>query len=327
MKPRAAFTLIELLVVIAIIAVLVGLLLPAVQKVRAAAARMTCQNQIKQLALAAHSYHDVEGALPPGLASPGPGGRYTSLFVELLPYVEQGNLYRRWDYANPANDFGGSASPAAQPVKVLLCPVTRAPENPAAFGTLVVGLTSYGGNAGHRSFPQSRWKDEGLFGYSSASSRNQVQLLFVTDGTSNTVMLGEKQANDPNLDTYIKAPLLPPASPALLATGYYGAWAPPPGPTAGAGLLLNSVLTINSTFVAPYVPPPYLPPGVPAPPVPWTDQQSLAWDRYGAFGSEHFQGANFALADGSVHFYRNQLALATLQALCTRAGGEIVPPE
>src|SRR5512145_733253 len=92
-RQRPGFTLIELLVVIAIIAILIGLLVPAVQKVREAAARTKCQNHMRQLALALHGYHDAHRTLPPG-GSGAPGGVNLSFHVYILPHVEQDNLHR-----------------------------------------------------------------------------------------------------------------------------------------------------------------------------------------------------------------------------------------
>src|SRR5262249_1370369 len=110
-RRRRGFTLIELLVVIAILAVLVGLLLPAVQKVREAAARAQCLNNLKQIALAAHNYHGDHGQLPVGARLPvyvgdRPTGG-TNLWVELLPYVEQDNLSRKWDCSDNRNNVAG----------------------------------------------------------------------------------------------------------------------------------------------------------------------------------------------------------------------------
>src|SRR5690242_2143834 len=124
---RTAFTLIELLVVIAIIAILVGLLLPAVQKVREAAARMSCQNNLKQIGVALHNYHSAYQKLPPGSNQAG-----FTVVTLLLPFMEQDNLYKTINFAASADD-PLNAGPYGTPIKTLICPSD-------AFGNLPQGL-------------------------------------------------------------------------------------------------------------------------------------------------------------------------------------------
>ena len=146
-RPRRAFTLIELLVVIAIIAVLIGLLLPAVQKVREAANRIKCGNNLHEIGLACHNYHDVNGSFPPGYQMgpvPQAGGKPTAMgcWVYLLPSLEQDNVSRRfnWDFAwlDPEN-----LAVVTQQLKVLQCPSAKADR----FGA---GITPDRGGALHR---------------------------------------------------------------------------------------------------------------------------------------------------------------------------------
>ena len=125
------FTLIELLVVIAIIAILIGLLLPAVQKVRAAASRVKCLNNLKQLGLAAHNYHDTNGTFPTGARLPiyvgdRPTGG-TNVWVELLNYFEQDSVRNKWDPDDNRKNVGARDAVSAQVIKILLCPSDRLP--------------------------------------------------------------------------------------------------------------------------------------------------------------------------------------------------------
>src|SRR5262249_21778807 len=127
-KSPRAFTLIELLVVIAIIGILIALLLPAVQKVREAANRAKCSNNLKQLAIAAHNYHDSYARFPPGFQRdqppefPAPPEVFT-VYIALLPFFEQDNLQKRWDYSNFNNNTGTyPTAVASQVIKIIVCP-------------------------------------------------------------------------------------------------------------------------------------------------------------------------------------------------------------
>jgi len=206
---RKGFTLIELLVVIAIIAILIGLLLPAVQKVREAAARMKCSNNLKQLGIAMHTYHDAQNNLPPMM---GPNGCCWGTWVVLiLPYVEQGNaynLYQNWggsDTVNsnfPAQGVAGTfpryaAAPNTTNVTgrrytVMSCPSDQdnAPISPITNHNYAVN----GGTGGtYRTVPTSAPAGfaalPGMF--DGGSLTRKVKLLDVTDGLSNTIMVGE----------------------------------------------------------------------------------------------------------------------------------------
>jgi len=327
---RRGFTLIELLVVIAIITILVGLLLPAVQRAREAASRIKCANNLKQLALAAHNYHDVYDRLPGGADAGSP--RYTTLFVELLPYCEQDPLYRQWDFANPSTNYIGANCRAATLVPILTCPSQPIDPNPYQTINGPVALTAYGGNGGSVAFPPALATADGMFHLTGPQSKPQpnqrgVNFLAVTDGLSGTLLFGERLVTDGNLDSFLLAPITPAPDPPIFGMRGYCLWAPYPGPNASAGLLSPQAL-INSRLPTSWSPPPPPPPGfppLPPPPVPWGPLSSLWWARLGAYGSMHPGGVNVALADGSVRFIRASIPQPVMYALSTRAGGEVVP--
>jgi prepilin-type N-terminal cleavage/methylation domain-containing protein/prepilin-type processing-associated H-X9-DG protein len=310
-----AFSLIELLVVIAIIGVLLALLLPAVQKVRAAANRAQCANNLKQLALAAHHHHDAQGQFPTGvqpvvLQGDGRYAEGTDWKIELFPYLDKHNLYRKWEYTDCRNNVaGGRNAPTAQVLSILLCPsdpLTDAVFHFAnehtpqyAWADGYYGMTSYGGNGGQRSFTGSRvgTTNDGIF-----YEDSHIRLADVSDGASNTFLVGERSHRDPEYDRVTFA-----SQPSFYPLSGFGAWASVFANSGGsdAAHLLSPPVPINYQF----------PPSGGGPEL---------RDRLCAYGSGHPEGANFAFTDGSVRFLSQSIPVATLQALSTRAGGEAV---
>ncbi len=182
-RRARAFTLIELLVVIAIIAILIGLLLPAVQKVREAASRIQCANNLKQMALAFHGHNDSAGSFPTGGKNTPPLDRAHDLdrgewgwTYQIMPYIEQDNVYRSPSFQEVYNT----------PIKLYYCPSRRGPTVYAS-GTTAGGRLDYAGSAGT--------DPAGLNGTLIRTGHGRVNILGVTDGTSNTVLLGDKRLN------------------------------------------------------------------------------------------------------------------------------------
>jgi prepilin-type N-terminal cleavage/methylation domain-containing protein/prepilin-type processing-associated H-X9-DG protein len=296
-RTRGAFTLIELLVVIAIIAILIGLLLPAVQKVRDAAARLKCQNNLKQVGLAMHNFHSAFERFPPGFTSQanevdGPGlGPGWGWATYLLPYVEQDNLYRQIalgkDIADPANAWA-----RVQTVAVYRCPADT-PRTPTFTvsdegGAPIcdVAFANYVGVGG--TFEVTGYPDTG----NGVLFRNSlIRVADITDGTSNTLMVGERAHRHSPQTTWTGAVTnasVPPQNPGYDAEG-------PP------------VLVLTNTGEAADA-------RVPNNPLDHVEDSN----------SNHPQGVNFLLCDGSVRIIQNTINPVTWEALGTRAGGEVV---
>ena len=202
---RYGFTLIELLVVIAIIAILIAMLLPAVQKVRESANRAQCQNNLKQLGLAAVNYHDTNNAFPLALSYwlfPSFVSGETP-FVLLLPYLEQQALYQAlYQQAESGIYPGGPGTPIATPLSMLVCPSDSGIPSPAVIQDPIGGdyyaVTSYRPNVS--GFDLTSGANDGVIVWPPPPA--PIQVLAITDGTSNTILFGEGSNFDPNWPQY-----------------------------------------------------------------------------------------------------------------------------
>lgn len=251
------FTLIELLVVIAIISLLIGLLLPAVQAAREASRGISCLNNLHQIGIGMHGYHEAHQSFPPGgieLIAMKPGGRQYSWCAFLLPFVEQQNLYDTIDFDKPY--YVGKNIDAAQArLEIFVCPSTPHSEDGLAGG---LGASDYGGIFGERITGPNE-PPKGAMIYDTAFRMSDIR-----DGATHTLMISE--------DSGCKS----------------GQW-------INAQNVFDQAFAINQA------------------PAFENDIRSL-----------HPGGANGLFCDGSARFLRQEMALKTLAAICTRAGGEMV---
>jgi len=298
-RRRSGFTLIELLVVIAIIAILIALLVPAVQKVRAAAAAAQCQNNMKQIALACHSFHDAykrfqEVGDP--VCGLGVNNYNCSYLVPILPYIEQQAIFN--------NVFAGGGD-VVDPIVAFMCPIDPRNQStlyPGWAGTSYVGISGldYWSNTG---------STMGIFNQALSTPvggpmSTPVTIVMVTDGTSNTVMIGERP---PSCDLF------------------WGWWSYSVGYDAVSGSANTTELssfTIGGAGCSPQ------PPG-PCGGGPYTygggPRNIINPCSMNQLWSPHSGGSFFAFADGGVRFVAFNVPASIVEDMSTYAGGELIP--
>lgn len=344
-SERSAVTLVELVVVVAIIAVICALLLPAVQKGREAANRLQCQNNLKQIGLALHQYHDRTGSFPSGSTVHGTDNTEMAGFggfVPLLPFLEQEPLYRRWNlngkWYEPPNDALVSAE-----VPVFYCPSNRrGGVIDMSFLVPIAGrplpnlgacdyLLCMGANAAFCEVCQVGPAGRGVFQINS-----RTRLIDISDGASQTFAAGEGAGNNPRFgmrlyyqDTAAGAGLFPGQLPWIDQS-----WCAAPAATQALNSLgLMGGACLGITALRGGHPDPFDEPMNRALALPAFDYNNGCtnsgtapgtYDTTGGFRSVHQDGCHFLFCDGSVRFITQTVAPATYRALSTIAGGEVV---
>lgn len=325
---RKGFTLIELLVVIAIIAILIGLLLPAVQKVREAAARAKCTNNLKQMGLAAQNYESTFNTMPPGAgpqtAATGFNSR-ASVQAMMLPYVEQAAKFNQFDFSQDVNSGANNANARLQDVPIYLCP-----SDPSAARQTNAGRSSYFGNLGATAYVRTAGKSGvgGIFFYDPDSTTilnpKALRILEITDGTSNTAMFAEIRRGFNNAGSFDPQDVrFVGFNPATDDT------TPPAACNANAGTIirytgLQYYRNLISTSLYTHTRTPNSALGD------CLDSNNRAGDIGTLYAghitarSYHTGGVNISLADGSVRFVRDSIDIVTWRALGTRANGEVI---
>jgi prepilin-type N-terminal cleavage/methylation domain-containing protein/prepilin-type processing-associated H-X9-DG protein len=344
-RQRRAFTLIELLVVIAIIAILIGLLLPAVQKVREAASRIQCANNLKQLGLALHNYHLTYECFPPAITTSNSNLNDADAtgFTKMLPYLEQDNAYRLYNFEVPWYDPANYQAVGIS-IKLFFCPSNRdqgiidlapiAAQWQTSLPSFAAGC-DYVFCRGADGAVNQDWSRiplavRGVFNIRPPlQAQEGVRLTDITDGTSQTFALGDASAGT---TAYLVRDLNAPSQPALNPlTGQtiilQQSWS-----AAGVGDTLHpwygSVMGVTAQYGLGANPQDEPMNRKPATPTIYggdpRGDNSSGRDLIGGFRSLHPSGCNFAFCDGSVHFVSDSIQPAVYRALSTYAGGEVI---